>query len=123
MKIAIPVNSNTTASEVATSFGRAPFYLIHDDSLDSTQLRENIAAHSAGGAGVLAAQIVVDSGAEVLLTPRCGQNAADVLKAAGIKLYKSLDNLSAMDNIKAFEEGRLTQLSEIHKGLHGQAGE
>ena len=123
MKIAIPVNNNSQTSEVSASFGRAPYFLIHDDSQGSTEIRENIAAQSAGGAGILAAQIVADSGAQVLLTPRCGQNAADVLKVAGVKLFKSLDGLNAMDNVKAFEEGRLLELNEIHKGFHGHSGE
>ena len=123
MKIAIPVDSNSQTPNVSGSFGRAPYYLIHDDSEATNKLVENIAAQSAGGAGILAAQIIVDSGAQVVLTPRCGQNAADVLLAADIKMYKTQENLSAIDNIKAFKEDKLSQLSDLHKGLHGRAGE
>ena len=57
---------------------------------------ENSAANSEGGAGIKAAQNVVDSKAEILITPRCGQNAADVLQAADIKIYKTKNQVRSL---------------------------
>lgn len=119
MKIAIPVNDNSQTPEVSASFGRAPYFLIYDDGVDKKEIIENPAAQSMGGAGVLAAQIVADSGAKVLLTPRCGQNAADVLKVAGVQMFKSIANISALQNIEAYVTGKLIPLNDIHPGFHG----
>jgi predicted outer membrane repeat protein len=119
MKIVIPVNENNTDTAVCASFGRAPYFLFSDLTSKQTYFVQNTAATSTGGAGIQAAQIVIDNGADVLLTPRCGEKAANVLLAADIKLYKTVSD-NADDNIKAFEAGNLSPLSEIHAGFHGE---
>jgi predicted Fe-Mo cluster-binding NifX family protein len=52
-----------------------------------------------------------------MLTPRCGENAAEVLNAADIKIYKT-NGSSIRDNIDAFIAGKLVILDEIHAGFH-----
>ena len=49
--------------------------------------------------------------------PRLGQNAADVLKAANINVYKTIGG-SAKDNVEAFVAGKLNLLDDIHAGYH-----
>lgn len=118
MKIAIPVNEADMNTDVCISFGRAPYFLIYDTDTKESIFLDNTAAASAGGAGIKAAQIIVDSDANTLLTPRCGKNAADVLEAAEIKLYKTAKT-SAKENIDAFLAEELSLLDEIHAGFHG----
>lgn len=118
MKLALPVDNNSMESTVCMSFGRAPYYLIHDTESGENHFVVNTAAQSAGGAGVRAAQIVADQQVDLLLAPRLGQNAADVLLAANIKLYRT-EGDSIRDNIEAFLAGKLSELDEIHAGLHG----
>ena len=60
----------------------------------------------------------MDSGITALVTPRCGQNAADVFKAAQIKIFKSA-NKAAADDLAACLEGKLDVLSNFHGGYHG----
>ncbi|QGZ99239.1 NifB/NifX family molybdenum-iron cluster-binding protein [Dehalobacter restrictus] len=121
MKIVIPVDNNSMDTNVCISFGRAPYFLIFDTETEENSFLDNSAAASQGGAGIKAAQNIVDSGAEAIVTPRCGDNAAEVIKAAGIKLYKTVND-SIQDNIKAFKEGKLNLLGEIHPGLHQHGG-
>lgn len=121
MKIVIPVDNNSMDTNVCISFGRAPYFLIYDTETKENSFLDNSAAASQGGAGIKAAQNIVDSGAEAVVTPRCGDNAAEVIKAAGIKLFKTVNN-SIQDNIKAFNEGKLNLLDEIHPGLHQHGG-
>ncbi|HZJ90997.1 MAG: dinitrogenase iron-molybdenum cofactor biosynthesis protein [Clostridiaceae bacterium] len=118
MKIAIPVDRKSRDSDVCVSFGRAPYFLLYDSDSEQGQFLLNSAAESAGGAGIKAAQIIVDSGAEVLLTPRCGKNAADVIIAAEIPIYKT-KHKTVTENVDAFLAGELDQLDEIHAGFHG----
>lgn len=117
MKIVMPVDENNMETKVSVSFGRAPFFLVYDLETKENTFIDNKAATSPGGAGIIAAQTVVDSKTEALLTPRCGQNAADVLKSGKVKLYKSIDG-TVEENIKAFNDGKLDPLDEIHAGFH-----
>lgn len=121
MKLAIPVDQADMKSDVCVSFGRAPYFLIYDTDTKESEFIDNAAAASAGGAGIKAAQVIVDHKAAVLLTPRCGQNAVDVLEGGDVKLYKTVKP-SVQENIDAFEKGELSLLDEAHPGLHGQVG-
>ncbi|NLL37242.1 MAG: dinitrogenase iron-molybdenum cofactor biosynthesis protein [Fretibacterium sp.] len=117
MKVAIPVDENKSGTAVCASFGRAPYFLIHNTENGETEFLANAAADAQGGAGIKAAQFVVDSGAGALLTIRCGQNAADVLNAAGVKIYKTSAG-GADENLANFREGKLVLLTEFHAGFH-----
>lgn len=121
MKIAVPVDENSKNTSVCVSFGRAPYFMMNDTDTKEIVFITNGAADSQGGAGIKAAQVVADQRADVLLTPRCGDNAAEVLKAADIKIYKTKEG-SAADNIKAYLEGQLPLLTESHPGFHGHGG-
>lgn len=114
MRIAIPLDENK--QDVCIVLARAPYFLLREDGKDT--IVENPAAQAHGGAGIHAAQFLVDSGVNVLITVRCGQNAADVFKAAGMKIYKSA-NKAAADDLTAFEDGKLSELTEFHGGFHG----
>ena len=121
MKIAIPVNDKSMAASVCDSFGRTPYYLIYDTESKESIFLDNSAVASQGGAGIKAAQTVVDNKVDALLTPRCGENAAEVIKTANIKLYKTIND-SIKDNIEALNEGKLSLLVDIHAGFHGHGG-
>lgn len=121
MKIIIPVESKNADAPVCPSFGRTPFFMLFDTENQNCQFIDNSAAQSQGGAGIKAAQILVDSGAKALITYRCGQNAADVLNAGGIQIYKA-ETGSANDNIQKYKDGKLAVLTEIHPGFHHHGG-
>lgn len=119
MKIVIPVEENET--EICPSFGRAPQFYIYDTDTQMGSVVENDAINAPGGAGIKAAQTVIDLGAEAVLVPRCGENAAKVFMAANVKLYESV-GLSVVENIQAFLEQKLAILTNIHPGFHGHGG-
>lgn len=121
MRMAIPVNDKSIETMVNQSFGRAPYFLIYDTESKETIFVDNSAAASQGGAGIKAAQTIVDNEVNALLTPRCGMNAAQVIQAAKIKIYQTVND-SVQDNITAFNEGRLPILGEIHEGFHNHGG-
>lgn len=121
MKIAIPVDEKDIGTNVCISFGRTPYFLIYDTETKESTFLDNSAAESTGGAGIKAAQTIVDNKADALLTPRCGENAAGVLKAADIKIFKTTSVL-VKNNIDDFIAGRLPVLDEIHAGFHGHGG-
>ncbi|PKM94531.1 MAG: dinitrogenase iron-molybdenum cofactor biosynthesis protein [Firmicutes bacterium HGW-Firmicutes-1] len=121
MKIAIPVEDKSMESSVCQSFGRTPYFLIYDTQSKESVFLDNSAAASQGGAGIKAAQAIVDNKVSALLTPRCGENAAGVIKAESIEIYRTMND-SIQDNIDAFSYGKLAFLEDIHAGFHNHGG-
>lgn len=119
MKVAIPVDEKKVESEVCMSFGRTPLFLVYDTDTRENYFIDNSAVAATGGAGIKAAQIIVDNNVQAMLTPRLGENAADVLKAGNIKIYKTTKEDNAISNINLFTEGKLQELTDIHPGFHG----
>ncbi|MFO7611371.1 MAG: NifB/NifX family molybdenum-iron cluster-binding protein [Clostridia bacterium] len=118
MRITFPVDAGSAGACIHKSFGRAPAFLVYDTETRKNLFVDNSAASSQGGAGIKAAQLVLDQQTDAVITPQCGQNAADVLLAAGVKIYLS-EGCSVGDNLKAHAKGLLKELSDIHAGYHG----
>lgn len=121
MKIAIPAEGKTIDGNVSQSFGRTYYFVVVDSETLEIEVIDNEAASSQGGAGIKAAQAVVDSGAGVVVTFHCGQNAADVLKAADIKILKAVHGTIA-EMVQKYKAGELAELTEIHPGYHQHGG-
>lgn len=119
MKIALPVDQPSLESKVADNFGRAANFLFYDLDTDTASYVDNSAVMSQGGAGIKAAQVIVDAKVDALIVPRCGENAAAVLKQANVVLYAAA-NSTAKENIAAYKAGRLELLNTIHAGFHRQ---
>lgn len=120
MKIAIPVDEKKLDSSVCVSFGRAPYFLFYTTETKESYYLDNSAVASQGGAGIRAAQVIADHGTKALLTPRCGENAEEVLRKSEVLIYKSIAG-TAQENISAFLSDQLGLLNDFHKGFHGHA--
>lgn len=118
MKILIPAEQPNMNGEISPSFGRAPFFLVYDIEQKAEEFIKNTAADNRGGAGIAAAQLVVDSGAQVLIVPRLGENAAEVLATSNIIIKKSVSP-AIKDTIRAFVNNELANLTSTHAGFHG----
>ena len=121
MKIAIPMEEKSINSSICVTFGRAPYFLIFDTDTEKETYIENPAVAAQGGAGIKAAQAVIDTGAEAVILPRLGQNAADVFAAGQIGLYKA-EFGSVKHNIELLKNRKLAKLTEFHSGFHGHGG-
>lgn len=110
MKIAIPTVEKSMDAHVADVFGRAPLFLIYDTESKEHEFFENQAAQRPGGAGVQAAQLLVNQKVNVLLTPQCGEKAQEVLKRGEILLYQSIKG-SLQQNMQAYLDKALTVLN------------
>ncbi len=88
MKLAISAAGPHLSSPVDQRFGRARYLLIVDTPEHAVRAIENRAGMDAAqGAGIQAAQSVIDSEARVLITGHCGPKAFRALQAAGIHVY------------------------------------
>lgn len=121
MKLMIPVEQKSLDAPVCPSFGRTPLFVSFDIDSSNYEFLDNAAAASQGGAGIQAAQMLVDHAATAVITYRLGDHAANVLNAAEIQIYKAQDGTVA-ENIEKWKSGTLSHLSEIHPGLHHHGG-
>lgn len=108
MKIAITSRGKDLDSQVDPRFGRAAYILIVDLADEKVEVLDNsVNVNAFKGAGIQAAAMVGDSGAEVLLTGFCGPNAYRTLSAAGVKVANDL-NGTVRDALEVFKKGELS---------------
>ena len=107
MKIAVTSKGTDLDSEVDPRFGRASYILIvNSETFDFEVLDNKTNVNALKGAGIQAASMVSDKGAEVLLTGFCGPNAFKTLKAAKIGVADTADG-SVRDAVEAYLNGKL----------------
>ncbi|MBU1172852.1 MAG: NifB/NifX family molybdenum-iron cluster-binding protein [Proteobacteria bacterium] len=103
MKIAVTSRGKDLQAQVDPRFGRAAYILVVDTetlAVDVLDNSENVNAFK--GAGIQAASLISDKGAEALLTGHCGPNAFKTLEAAGVKVVNDVQGTieGAVTNFK-----------------------
>jgi len=111
MKIAISSRGMDRSSAVDPRFGRARWLLVYDDGNGEIEVLDNQPSVSmAQGAGIQTAKRIIDRGAEVVLTGRCGPKAFDTLAAGRVRLFVGATG-TVGEAIAAFERGDLETAS------------
>ena len=114
MKIAVTSTGTDLDSQVDPRFGRAAYILIIDsETFDFEVLDNKENVNALKGAGIQAACMVSDKGAEVLLTGFCGPNAFKALKAANIGVANDAAG-TVKDTVKAHLDGKLPLSDEAN---------
>ncbi len=116
MKIILTATSDSLDCLLDERFGRAAYFLLYDVEQKTAEFFSNEQSNAAQGAGIQAAQNIVELGVECLITGTCGPKALRVLNSAGIEVY----NIHAMpigECIDLFVEGNLPKLE--NKSLEG----
>lgn len=121
MKIAISAGGKTPDSPMDQRFGRAECFIFMDTETNAFEAVDNGAAASSGGAGIAAAQSVVDRGVKAVVTGNVGPNAMRVLRAAGVEIYRGAA-ASVGENAELLADGKLERIDASvpsHFGLSG----
>ena len=125
MRVIVSAQGQSLEAPASPIFGRCPTYILADTDTAEFQALTNPAMNQGGGAGIQAAQFVVEQGAQAVLTGNLGPNAFEVLQAAGVPAYLVPEGTvrQAMD---AFVSGWLQQIGAAnvaaHAGMGGGAG-
>jgi predicted Fe-Mo cluster-binding NifX family protein len=90
MKIAITSTGTEWDSAVEPRFGRCPYFALVDTESGAFEAKANPFRDAAGGAGIQAAQWVVDQGVSALLTGHCGPKSVAVLDDADIRVVEDV---------------------------------
>ncbi len=124
MKIIVTSQGPKKEDSMDPRFGRAAYFILVDTNTGSTESIQNTAANASGGAGISAAQTVLDLNADVLITGRLGPKAFDVLINSELECYQGHSG-SVSDNVEAFEQGgleRVTTSGPDHGGIQFHGG-
>ncbi len=118
MQIAISLEENNGLdSGVSTIFGRCPYFIFIDPENGEFTIKENAAKAASGGAGIQAAQMVVDQGAGAVISGNLGPKAQAVLSAANIAVYQFKEG-SVQQALADFIQNNLTALSGPSTSAH-----
>ena len=103
MKIAISAKGSGLNARVDPRFGRAAYLMIVDtETMEYEAVDNSENVNSFKGAGIQAASMVHNKGADVLLTGYCGPKAFQTLQAAGVKVVSDIEG-SVADAVELFK--------------------
>ena len=125
MKIAVSAAGDNLEAQLDPRFGRCQYFIFIDPESMAFEAISNESASAMGGAGIQAAQNVVDHDVEVVLTGNMGPNAFQTLSAAGVKVITGASG-SIKNVIKDFNSGKyeVTTAPNVasHSGMRGGQG-
>lgn len=125
MKICITAQGPTLEAPVDPRFGRcANFVFVNPETMEFEAV-PNPGAMASGGAGIQAAQLVMDKDATTVLTGQIGPNSYQALIANGLEVFLGITG-TVNNAIAQFREGKLSKASSptgpAHMGIGGGRG-
>jgi predicted Fe-Mo cluster-binding NifX family protein len=122
MKIAITSSGQSMNDLLDPRFGRCSYFLLYDSETKTMKAVENKGQLSGGGAGIAAAQQIIDEGVQVVITGNMGPNAFDLMETSEIKVYRS-NSVPCQECVKLFLDGKLELIATSgpsHMGMGRQ---
>ena len=126
MKICITSSGQSLEDAIDPRFGRCQYFIMVDTESMQFEAIQNPAISAGGGAGIQAAQLVAEKGAELVLTGNVGPNAFNTLQAAGLKIVVGLPNITVRQAVEGFKSGQYQYVGgpsvDAHYGTSGGGG-
>ena len=110
MKIAISATDNTLDASVDSRFGRCAWFLVVDSETMGYEAIKNENADAASGAGTSCAQLVLEKGADAVISGRVGPNAHEVLKQGEVTIFIAPQDSSVRETIQKCVDNQLQQM-------------
>ena len=112
MKIAVSAVADNLEAMVDVRFGRCAYFVIVEtegNEIKGSEAIENPGVTAMGGAGIQAAQIIANKGAEALISGNIGPNAFGVLSQAKIKVVTGVGGITVKDAVQRYLKGELKE--------------
>lgn len=106
MRIVVSSNGTDLDAQASPVFGRCPYFVFVDTETMEFEAVENPALVAAGGAGIQAAQFVIEKGAQAVVSGNVGPNAFQVFQSAGIAVHL-FGGGTVRQAVEAFKAGQL----------------
>ena len=121
MKICVTAVADRLDAQVDPRFGRSQYFVIVDPTTMEFEAMPNPALNAPGGAGIQAAQTMVNKGVTVVISGNMGPNAFQVLSAAGVKIATGAYG-TVKDAIELYKAGKLTETGTATVAAHAGMG-
>ena len=121
MKLAVTANGTDLDAQASPIFGRCPTYIFVDTETMAFEAVENPAIGAPGGAGIQAAQFVVERGAQAVVSGNIGPNAFGVLPSAKLPVYVFRGG-TVREAVEAYKSGELTVSGGASAKAHAGMG-
>ncbi len=120
MKVAVSSKGKDLGAPVDPRCGRCPYFVIVDTETMTAEGVKNPGALAGTGAGVAAAQVIANAGADVVISTLVGPNTFAALKQGGITVYGGVGgNVEAV--VTKFKNGELQELEDPNAELDAGA--
>lgn len=120
MRIAISASGKDANAQLDPRFGRCAFFAIYDNEKKEWSFLPNRGSIEGSGAGIKAAQSLLEQNVDVILTGNLGPNASRIIGASGTKVY-ALPAVTLEEALKLYEEGKGRPIAgatvDAHSGL------
>jgi len=117
MKLCASATGNDLGATVDPRFGRCQYFIFVESDTMEFESIANPAFTAGGGAGIQAAQLVVNKGAAIVLTGNVGPNAFQALQAAGIKIVTGISG-TVKEAVEKFKKGEVQFTGTPTVGSH-----
>lgn len=121
MKICVSATGRDLHAQVDPRFGRCQYFVFVDSDTMAFEAMPNDAIAAAGGAGIQAAQAVVNKGVDVLISGNIGPNAFQVLSAAGVKVVTGAYG-TVKEAVELYKSGTLRETGASSVAAHAGMG-
>jgi len=108
MKLMISAQNPSIESHIDSRFGRSPWLILFDTETNQWEAFQNPGASQSGGAGVAAAQFVVDQKVNVIMSGDFGPHAARAFQAANVEMRLFIENTATVQEaVDQFKNNKL----------------
>ena len=121
MKIVVTANGANLDAQASPVFGRCPAYVFVDTETMQFEAVQNPAVSASGGAGIQAAQFVVERGGQAVVTGHVGPNAYNVFLAANVPVHV-FGGGSVRQAVEAYKAGQLPVVGGPNVPAHAGMG-
>ncbi|MGD6850892.1 MAG: NifB/NifX family molybdenum-iron cluster-binding protein [Candidatus Bathyarchaeia archaeon] len=119
MKICLSSTADNLDGQLDPRFGRCAYLLIVDTDTQQFEAIPNTASAATGGAGIQAAQTIINKQAKTVITGNIGPNAFKALSAAGVEvLIEPSEKIRVV--LEKFQSGKLKKTAAAT--VEGHAG-
>lgn len=108
-QVAIPAKGASLDAPTSQTFERTPMFVLVDPETLAYNVLSNPACHTPAGAGVQAAQVIVQHPVRAVIARHLGMNTLRVIQAAGLLAYH-MDGATVRQVVTAYSAGKLRLL-------------
>jgi len=125
MKLCVTATAGDLNAQLDPRFGRCQYFVFVDSDTMAFEAMPNPAITAPGGAGIQAAQAVVNKGVDALISGNIGPNAFQVLSTAGVKVVTGAYG-TVKEAVEMYKSGKLSEAGAstvaAHSGMDAGAG-